>query len=717
MRWFLYLKDDHDKFENEQYIDLIWFWDNVYNSDDCKNIDRGMVQDVTIPIFWKDIKSKLPYLSRKEKQPSWRSKSIDLVSFLTELNKTNEISDMRYRMWQHVLNHFDVMETRDIDSNNKMFFFTERTERKKYDQHSIIVAKEMMDWYHNFNFYKWEWSPVAEPIGRIEDIVIDWVKCKTYGAYSTTMRNLMFWDTDFFRKNKRFFQKWQYTVIKNLWHITVFTAKRRMGKSYLLSFLAAREITKQRVSEKPVKVLFISQSENSLWDVKDYLNSMGDTLKGVYEHIKKENSIFFYQIDPDGSRKLNGVIKFLTAWWVDPGIGKFADLIIIDEANKIDERIYQNVLPIVTNEWARLICASTLYEDSPIDHWFYVLLNDAEKETFKRWDPDEFIRDKWFEFWLDKWIDNVNLKDVTKKLKKEMRYSGMRFNWDQNEIMDEEDKAFEKKLLGRNPAAYYAQYWGVYQEEGKVLNYSHCIWETMTGVDKYEYVVIAYDPARQRDWAAVIFSWYKEWKIYDFDEVFLEWDYTKQIEDFVKLKEKYKALTNNEVYTVIDRTWVWMVLFDIISLYWVSFDLWVYSSTGTKVTKTGNWERTVGKEYLVELTQKIISDWNVVFDKKLVNTFEEMNNYKRYEHQRWSGYEAAAGHDDFVSAQLIKNYFIYDYKWAKYEILKTDINKKTQLSDEDITKRYKQQKIDDEENQRQLDRQKAYLNLYNNFIL
>jgi hypothetical protein len=48
-----------------------------------------------------------------------------------------------------------------------------------------------------------------------------------------------------------------------------------------------------------VKVLFISKTENTLLDVKDYINSMGENLKGVYEVNKKENTVSFYQIDED----------------------------------------------------------------------------------------------------------------------------------------------------------------------------------------------------------------------------------------------------------------------------------------------------------------------------------------------------------------------------------------------------------------------------------
>jgi hypothetical protein len=248
----------------------------------------------------------------------------------------------------------------------------DKKKRKEFDvekETSLVLRKEMMDGYYNFGKYKKEGNTDSEFIGQVYEIG----GSKVYGAYSPSLREQMFGDTEFYKKKGRMLQIYQYNIIKELGHMTLFCVKRRAGKSYLLSFLAINEITKQRKRDKPVKVLFISPGDNKLDDVRDYMDSMANAFEGVYEFEKKDSRVCFYSIEPvylkdesgefikneDGSfvpdgdktkKVLNGVIEFITAWGRDSGIGKFADLIIIDEANKVDELVLRNIMPIVTNE-------------------------------------------------------------------------------------------------------------------------------------------------------------------------------------------------------------------------------------------------------------------------------------------------------------------------------------------------------------------------------
>jgi len=65
----------------------------------------------------------------------------------------------------------------------------------------------------------------------------------------------------------------------------------------------------------------------------------------------------------------------------------------------------------------------------------------------------------------------------------------------------------------------------------------------------------------------------------------------------------------------------------------------------------------------------------------------------------------------------MKNYFIYEYKAAKYDILRKDINRNSRLTDDDIKERYKLAQVEKQEEEKQLQIQREYRNLYNKFLL
>ena len=65
-----------------------------------------------------------------------------------------------------------------------------------------------------------------------------------------------------------------------------------------------------------------------------------------------------------------GSIKFISINDDDPGIGDYADMIIIDEAHKIPWAVVDGLMPIVQNEGARLVCASTLYHNIPKNRFY-----------------------------------------------------------------------------------------------------------------------------------------------------------------------------------------------------------------------------------------------------------------------------------------------------------------------------------------------------------
>jgi len=66
----------------------------------------------------------------------------------------------------------------------------------------------------------------------------------------------------------------------------------------------------------------------------------------MFRWRSEENRLSF--VDQEGNEL--GVVDFISAKDYEAGVGEYADLILIDEAARVKEAIYEAILPIVTNE-------------------------------------------------------------------------------------------------------------------------------------------------------------------------------------------------------------------------------------------------------------------------------------------------------------------------------------------------------------------------------
>jgi hypothetical protein len=64
-------------------------------------------------------------------------------------------------------------------------------------------------------------------------------------------------------------------------------------------------------------------------------------------------------------------------------VGDYADFIVIDEAEKIPENVFDDFYALVTNERSRILMISTLNPRSE-KTWFYNKLIEGEKEEMER---------------------------------------------------------------------------------------------------------------------------------------------------------------------------------------------------------------------------------------------------------------------------------------------------------------------------------------------
>jgi tRNA(Met) C34 N-acetyltransferase TmcA len=100
----------------------------------------------------------------------------------------------------------------------------------------------------------------------------------------------------------------------------------------------------------------------------------------VLDFNKKENRLYLYDEKVWRNQKVQMIVSscdFVSAKWYEPGRWKASDFILVDEAAFVNEDVWLNVLPILSNERARFYAVSTIQWET-MRNWFYEQLVDAE---------------------------------------------------------------------------------------------------------------------------------------------------------------------------------------------------------------------------------------------------------------------------------------------------------------------------------------------------
>jgi tRNA(Met) C34 N-acetyltransferase TmcA len=100
---------------------------------------------------------------------------------------------------------------------------------------------------------------------------------------------------------------------------------------------------------RPINIIYIGLTATKNLKVVNYIKNMskqiGDNIKGMF-HYDAAKMIYSFK---SGTETL-AEISFVSAESKDPGVGDYADLIIIDEAAKIPRSIFEGIEPIVLTE-------------------------------------------------------------------------------------------------------------------------------------------------------------------------------------------------------------------------------------------------------------------------------------------------------------------------------------------------------------------------------
>ena len=449
-----------------------------------------------------------------------------------------------------------------------------------------------------------------------------------YWAYTHVLRDILWFKP----------QTWQYKFLINQQRINYVAWVRRWGKTLLSSYLIIRFLYRQPSSNKHIlrqpKWIYTITAKDKFKAVLDYIEAQSNRIKVLKSlaYIKKQERLILSDDKLDFAwnkyQEVQSTYDFISAKWYKTWVGNWGDDIIIDEASTIPEDVWLNLAPIVTNEWASLFCISTIDWTTP-KQWFYSNLVSAERWVMEM-----------------TYAQRVTIDDI-----------------DEN-IMDAASKEHAKSILSHNMARYLWELYATFSSESQVFSSE---WSVIleNPKDKYEEIIIWYDPAKRSDFWAIIVAWVLKWTLYLIEEFQLQWDYsTYQKSVLFELKQKYLDQWFKTTL-IMDGTSVWDVVAEIL---WniVDYKIWYTWDSSSKykphVDDFGSWK--VSKTRLVTISQLLFETKRIKINSSLVKLQEEIQTFKSYVSNGKYKFDAIAGeHDDLVNAMMMIWFYYWYIDW------------------------------------------------------
>lgn len=749
-------------FKREQ---VVYDWDQNYMTEavepyTCQRWyedNKGNIREVKTMVFWEPYILTLPLSTVDASDTNTRPVTSQFVELLWHLLTNKIIKEKNFRVWQTILNTYDLYERERPDPlPNFQFFAVKQLSQNQLKQlknqltpckeaqnfpaiqglslqeiKELCAMKEFLEGKIKFKPFFLKWKKIETPYQTVtlstqnnnDDDPI-----KVPGHYTTSVRFAMFWDERYYKRVRpgETLQPRQWIAKLHTGWVTSVVAARRSWKSYWAIDEAVEMFTSDSQDRsRPIRVLFVGINTKKLKTVIKYLLSFTKkfTEAGYFERESSKN-IMHYRSNSTTKKATNsddlGTIEFIGSKDEDAWVGDYADLIIIDECERIAENVREDILPIITNEWARAILISTLNKNSQ-KTWFYNQLIQGETEEIQRgliWqDVVSVIREK-RQQWVQPAIDaayedpknpvpfeeRINWIDI-EAMKADMRYArqwvGLRFTGEDSDLKTDKEKGFARDRL-RGTKAYYPERRAIFPEDTQLYDYESSLKEPeyfdWPSLNRYKFICLAYDPAESRDKAALVYMGYYEptHKLEVFKTDKLPNNYTYHGPFIANaLKECARRIAPPEqtspsrdpasrVFFAYDYNGVGQGLEPFLHECKIPIALKMRFTGQGWITKKGN-QHNVSKELLVNMLQNTMDHGAFVINKDCLEFLEELNHYKSYYNPDTGNtkYQAEQGFsDDFVSAAMIWTYFCLEYMWEKSNIVK---NETEQSVDEDET--------------------------------
>lgn len=467
-------------------------------------------------------------------------------------------------------------------------------------------------------------------------------------------------------------QWWQTDAEKRMARRTVMLLPRRSWKTLLVTSEILKELLNinYKSATRPRTVLFISKDFDAVDQVMDYVNGLlkeFDWMKDMFHYDSTKHVLSLRTFDDRWKVVVMSQCKFYSALWNLPWVWDAADAVFFDEAMYIPTYVKDNLMKIVTNEWARLLVVSTFYDEDEdwgqrLYYWPVELCNKFEKESSKIVDIDRHI------------IKLRSEYETTGNMPDEC--AGLRYTIDDVDVIIHKDIA--KEELADKPDSYMRQLYCRMAEKKGVLNYKPYIlpveyhnephpmyvmwrWSEQTVIKpQFKRIVTAYDPAQTWDISAFLATGYdearnkivvlKEWQLNfkDKSSFIPQADLIKEaLAEMWRFNCPILKTIDSTHQAVVDVMW-WQRIFFQYLYFWVGWDSvkkWVRPS-----------EERVPKKLMVEAAQTLFDNWMVeIWDNDCKQLIEQLDDFVEFKnaYTNKSKYEWQSGHDDFVACLLM----------------------------------------------------------------
>lgn len=422
-------------------------------------------------------------------------------------------------------------------------------------------------------------------------------------------------------------------------------------------------------SSKQRQILYLSYSVNAFDFVAGYIKKLMWNIPWLSDVIEaRDNTIRYVEMQPAsawGKAKKNVIseCRFFTAQWRAPATWYSWDVIIIDEAMLISEKIWRWIEPIARWNWSKVLIATAYYPEIYQDKQTFdrpiKLCLEREKESRQITDIDNHI------------LNNYD-KRINWQLPFDITHAGLRYNVDDSEVTI--DKEGWKKSLEGNQEEYMKQLYSVAPEKHQLFTYrDKMIQPHNLGWDM---VVISYDPAKTWDISALLVTGLSKRRgcIEIIEEIQLnktdKSSYFPQANIFKNILKKYKSKTYwGRIYAVMDNSHDWVQD--------------AMNAAGVKFYKTYRWTwgndpKQGSRENQINMPKRLMVEASLfLFDNQVVKIFEnckelqnQLDHYFQYDnaYTKQSKYQGNNYHDDYVSAMLMALYTFYDSFGIKHSI-------------------------------------------------
>ncbi len=683
---------------------IMYQWDTIrakQTFDSQKCIDRWIscdrFREFSTKIYNKEIKCNVPITDTP-----WIDVTNELKVFLYNAAKSKRIDDLLIRVRWEFFYQFDCHNLWWV------ILFLEKDRKPKNTDDTIFNMKQFIYWFRRFEEIYWKdwkiisgesehyynWNPKWDEFSNLT-YNHNWKDYSTpvYWMYIPQMVSEIFKEEEPLPSGK-YLQAWQKDFMWNMWQINFLFNSRRSWKSLLLQLIQFLMVKCERPKRwfKKMKINYFCQSQETFDDLSEYMENFSDSYWYPYVRRKSKSSLDYVTFE-NWKEKILWTVQFKSALSIAKGLWWTPYAVIIDEASRQPEMVYQRALANARLNKALIFCLTTVNYEEERDRC-YVEAMKAYFQSMSYEPMEDTVVKLWKKYEIDQLKTpemaikhQIKMEEMRREFLEIRKYSCSFYTIDDIEYITEKEKQdaisedshrWEKFIL--------AEYFSVFADNKKVFDPYRLIEEKIPQL--FDNIFFAYDQAEKWDNAALNIIWVKDFNMYCLDSVILSETLDIQIQQIKRLKEEwqYKIEWNQRIRLSVDVTSKQSDVSSI-EMRWLQIDCPMYWNNGNspsyfdwrilKVTRNGLFQNAIECSDLMYIK---FAPW---LDRKLW-LLEEMWkiiikewNYKT---------QKTTDKDDQVAALIMNLYYIYNILWLKKTLFEKDdmLIQQSTMSEEDM---------------------------------